>query len=183
MRYHSFVSSVKTNEHTLANMRLILIYHFCLTTLFLLASPNPLLQQPQSIHLYPNSSPRAPTHPLSARAPIPVVSYTISPITQGWTFHLLTLDTIIYSAAGSSVPSVSLITSIFSAFYAEARQNAITRWPLEMRPMPSFMIGKGNIRVDFASQFGPIPWTLVVWWAEKMGSMSRLGVAGRYRCW
>ena len=164
-------------------MRLILIYQFCLTTLFLLASPNPLPQQPHSIRLYPNSLPRASAHPLAARAPIPAGSYTISHITQGWTFHLLTLDTIIDSAALNSAASVSLVNSLFSAFYAEARLNAITRWPLEIRPMPSFMIGKGNIRVDFASQLGPIPWALVSWWAEKMGSMSKLGVTGRYRCW
>ncbi|CAF9938381.1 MAG: hypothetical protein HETSPECPRED_001056 [Heterodermia speciosa] len=73
--------------------------------------------------------------------------------------------------------------SMFSVFYAEAQVNAITRWPLEMRPMSSFMIGKGNIRVDFMSQFGPIPWTVVAWWAQKMGSMSRLGAFVRKEVW
>ena len=164
-------------------MRLILIYQFYLTTLSLLASPIPLPQQPPSIRLYPNSFPQASTYPLSARTPTPAASYTISPLTQGWTFHLLTLDAIVNSAHISSAPSTVLVNSMFSAFYAEARFNAVTRWPLEWRPMPSFMIGKGNIRVDFMSQFGPIPWTLVSWWAEKMGSMARLGVNGRYRSW
>ena len=164
-------------------MRLILIYQFCLTTLSLLASPVPLPQQPPSIRLYTNSFLQASAYPLSVRAPTPAVSYTTSPVTQGWTFHLLTLDTIIYSASISSARSTFLVNSMFSAFYAEARVNAIARWPLEIRPMPSFVIGKGNIRVDFMSQLGPIPWTLVSWWAEKMGSMSRLGVTGRYRCW
>ena len=164
-------------------MYLVLICHLCLSTFSFLASPIHLPQQPPSIHPYPQSSPKAPTYPLFARAPIPAGTYSISPITQGWTFHLLTLDTIISSTAAGLAPSASLATSMFSAFYEEARLNALTRWPLEIRPMPSFMIGKGNIRVDFTSQFGPIPWTLVVWWADKMGAMSRMGVAGRYRCW
>ena len=163
-------------------MHLILICHLCLSIFSFLVSPIHLPQQPPTIHAYPHSSPKVPTYPLSARAPIPAVSYSISPITQGWTFHLLTLDTI-SSTAVSSATSASLVASMFSAFYEEARLNALTRWPLEIRPMPSFMIGKGNIRVDFTSQFGPIPWTLVIWWAEKMGLMSRMGVAGRYRCW
>ena len=164
-------------------MHLFLIRQFCLTTLFRLASPIPLSDQLPSIHQDPDFSLKPITNTLSARAPIPAVSYSVTPLMSGWSFHLLSLDTIINSAAVSFTSSSSMISPVFSAFYTEAYRNALERWPTEMRPMQSFMIGKGNIRVDFMSQIGPIPWALVAWWAQKMGSMSRHAVAGRYKGW
>lgn len=76
-----------------------------------------------------------------------------------------------------------LAATVLSNFYLQMRLKAQLQYPKQMAPMRSFVIGQGNMRVDFASNSGPITWEFVAWWASYMENLAKRGVTGRLKCW
>jgi len=115
--------------------------------------------------------PPTPSHPPSLLASRVLITH--SPLGTHWHQFLEALAPIF-----PNPPACTHFANFYTALLANLAPGG--RWA-HLPEWQSFTIGYGNVRLDFHSSLGTVPWALVMDFARTMAGHSRRGFAGSFR--